>query len=308
VVTTRATAAACADVDIAFARGTGEAPGLGITGGPFVSSLTAALAGRSVSSYAVAYAAPADQSGAGPGGTDLSKHVATVAAACPRTRFVLGGYSQGASVVDVALGIIGGGTPVPANLSSRVAAVVVFGNPLGLSGRTIASASPVYGSRSKDYCNTGDPVCGAGSNVLAHLQYGSNGMTAAGATFAAALVARGTSGAPPAAAPSAQPTTPRVTAPPSVVPSVPPSPAAPSVTPTLTSPPATPPRATPRPSASGTCVRATTKQHLSARRAIRFLRLTFANGTNTYIGPVSSTYVVSLRQVSSTTWKPVTRC
>lgn len=50
-------AVACADVDIAFARGTGEPAGLGSVGRPFVSSLTSALGNRTVSSYAVDYAA-----------------------------------------------------------------------------------------------------------------------------------------------------------------------------------------------------------------------------------------------------------
>ncbi|HEU0103791.1 MAG TPA: cutinase family protein [Mycobacteriales bacterium] len=200
LLTATPAAAACADVDVSFARGTGEAPGLGIVGGPFVSSLTAALPGRTVSTYAVNYAANTAQTSAGPGATDLTNHVTSVAAACPGTQFVLGGYSQGASVVDIALGIRTGtstGTALPAALSGRVAAVVVFGNPLGLQRQTIATASRTYGARSRDYCNTGDPVCGNGFNFAAHLTYASNGSTAAGAAFAAGLVATTTTPTPP---------------------------------------------------------------------------------------------------------------
>lgn len=188
-----ASAATCSDVDVVFARGTGETPGLGIVGGPFVRSLTSELSDRSVTSHAVDYAANSSQTSAGPGATAMSAHVREVAAACPSTRFVLGGYSQGATVTDIALGIRTGtttGTPVPAELSGRVAAVVVFGNPLGLSGRTIATASSTYGPKSKDYCNSSDTVCGSAPKTGSgsHLSYASNGATTDGARFAAGLV------------------------------------------------------------------------------------------------------------------------
>lgn len=190
-----ASAATCSAVDVVFARGTGERQGLGITGGPFVSSLTEALAGRTVSSYAVVYAANFSQTSAGPGSTDLVNHVAAVAAACPSTSFVLGGYSQGATVVDNAIGLrttsSSSGTVLPTALAPKVKAIVVFGNPLGLQRQTIETASATYGARARSYCNTGDPVCGNGGNFAAHLQYASNGSTTAGAQFAATKVNAG---------------------------------------------------------------------------------------------------------------------
>jgi cutinase len=190
-------AASCPDVEVAFARGTGEAAGLGITGRPFASSLASALSGYSVNAYAVDYAANAAQTSAGPGATDMVEHVTSVAADCPNTRFVLGGYSQGATVTDIAIGIRAGttsGQSVPAELSDRVAAIVVFGNPLGMMGRTIAQSSSTYASRAKEYCNNGDPICGGGASMAAHLTYASNGSTTDGAQFAAKLI---TSGAAP---------------------------------------------------------------------------------------------------------------
>ncbi|WP_432512594.1 cutinase family protein [Kineococcus sp. SYSU DK001] len=202
-----AAAATCSDVEVVFARGTGEAPGLGIVGGPFVRALTSQLSDRSVASHAVDYAANTSQTSAGPGASAMSAHVRSVAAQCPGTRFVLGGYSQGATVTDIALGIRTGtttGTPVPAELAGRVAAVVVFGNPLGLSGRTIATASPTYGPRSKDYCNSSDTVCGSApkTGTGGHLSYATNGSTTAGAQFAAGLVRAGGSPTDPGPAPS----------------------------------------------------------------------------------------------------------
>ena len=189
-----ASAAPCSDVEVVFARGTGEAPGLGITGTPLVKNIKSALPGRTVSSYAVDYAANFSQTSAGPGATDMTNRVRSTAASCPDTSFVLGGYSQGGSVTDIALGIrtqLGTGRAIPAGLAGRVKAVVVFGNPLRLSGRTIASAGDVFGPKAKEFCNTGDPVCGNGRNGAAHLTYHLNGSVEQGARFAAERIGRG---------------------------------------------------------------------------------------------------------------------
>ncbi|KAE8896288.1 hypothetical protein PF005_g18832 [Phytophthora fragariae] len=97
--------AECCDVHIVFARGSGELPGLGICGGPLVKGITSNLEGMSVSSYTVNYLASVAQTSAGPGATDMTKHVVAVAQQCPKTVFVLGGYSQGASVTDISISI-----------------------------------------------------------------------------------------------------------------------------------------------------------------------------------------------------------
>ncbi|MCL6668000.1 MULTISPECIES: cutinase family protein [Streptomyces] len=189
-----ASAAPCPDVEVVFARGTGEAPGLGITGTPLVNGLKSALPGKTVSSYAVDYAANFSQTSAGPGATDMTDRVKSIASNCPATAFVLGGYSQGGSVTDIALGIptrLGTGRTIPSQLADRVKAVVVFGNPLRLSGRTIASASDLYGAKAKEFCNTGDPVCGNGRNSAAHLTYHLNGSVEQGARFAAGKISEG---------------------------------------------------------------------------------------------------------------------
>lgn len=186
-----ASAASCADIEVVFARGTTEAPGLGMIGGPFVNSLKADLAGRSVNSYAVKYAADIAQTSSGAGATDMTKHVTQVAAQCPNTHFVVGGYSQGGSVTDIAIGIktlLGTGQAIPTDLAPRVDAVVVFANPLNLYGQHIPTASKLYGSKAKEYCAAGDPVCANGVNAAVHLTYAANGMTTQGAAFAAEKV------------------------------------------------------------------------------------------------------------------------
>ncbi|OWZ22153.1 Cutin hydrolase [Phytophthora megakarya] len=183
--------AECSDVHVVFARGSGESAGLGICGEPLVSGITSDLSGMSVSSYAVNYLASMDQTSAGPGATDMTNHVVSVAKECPNTVFVLGGYSQGASVTDIAIGIkttLGSGETIPDSLSERIKAVVTFGNPLRLSGDTIESASSTYGSKAIEFCNEGDPVCGNGANTMAHLTYPTDGSVTSAAEKAAALV------------------------------------------------------------------------------------------------------------------------
>ena len=178
----------CSAVDVAFARGTLDP---GIVGPPFENALKRDLPGTSVSTYSVNYAAGVLQLSAGAGATDMTNHVVSVAARCPSTKFVLGGYSQGASVTDIAIGIrtfLGSGKTIPTSLAPRIKAVVVFGNPLSLYGTTIARASTLYGPKSDSFCNTGDPVCANGFNILAHLAYGTNGSTTEAAAFAAQKV------------------------------------------------------------------------------------------------------------------------
>ena len=178
----------CADVELVFARGTGEPQGLGVVGRPLAAALAQELPDRTVRSFAVVYAAASNQASAGPGATNMTQRIEEVAQDCPETQFVIGGYSQGASVTDIAIGIRGAGTrgeAIPADLRSRVAAVVVYGNPLGLRRQTIAHASPEFGPKAVEFCNTGDPVCGGGNNFAAHLAYARNGTVQEGAEFAA---------------------------------------------------------------------------------------------------------------------------
>ncbi|QUQ64763.1 cutinase family protein [Kutzneria sp. CA-103260] len=182
-----ASAAVCADVDVGVARGTFEPGNLGlIVGDRVFSALRHTLPSTSLSGYRVNYPASLDQpASVQQGNTDLVAHVRTRAAACPRERFVLVGYSQGANVVDNALGVSSAGALVggpivavlPASVELRVAAVLLFGSPGRRIGRSITG---VYQNRTKDYCAHGDPVCqNGGLNPLAHFSYGSDAADAA---------------------------------------------------------------------------------------------------------------------------------
>jgi cutinase len=188
-----AAAAPCPDIEVVYARGTTEPPGVGYFGQAFVDSLRPKVGGRSVGVYAVNYPASWDFSNsASAGAGDASAHVQYMAANCPSTRMVLGGNSQGAGVIDlITIGAISvpdfTPAPMPPEVADHVAAVAVFGNPSrnmpGLGPLT--AISPLYGPKTIDLCAPSDPYCSQGINFLAHLSYVQNGMVDQAATFAA---------------------------------------------------------------------------------------------------------------------------
>ncbi|MEU5636313.1 cutinase family protein [Streptomyces rishiriensis] len=188
-----ASAAACSDIDVVAARGTFEPGTLGlIVGDPVYSALQRKLTGKNLSSYRVNYPADLSLTSAAQGNADVVNHVKSQAAACPNQRFVLVGYSQGANVVDNSVGVSSAGAVVgspivatiPAALEPRVAAVLLFGNPIRALGRSVTG---VYQSRTVDFCAHGDPICeSGGGDVLAHLGYTANADAAA--VFAAGRV------------------------------------------------------------------------------------------------------------------------
>jgi cutinase len=186
-----ANAQGCPDIEVIFARGTDEPPGLGRVGSAFVDSLQGRVGGRSVGSYAVVYPATFDFLAAAGGANDASARVQYMMANCPNTRLVLGGYSQGAAVIDVIAAVpfpaVGFNNPLPPNAPDFVRAIALFGNPTTKVGLPI-TASPVWGSRSIDLCNVGDPVCSGGDDVPAHSNYGPAGFTNQAAAFVAGLV------------------------------------------------------------------------------------------------------------------------
>ncbi|MFY9920812.1 MAG: cutinase family protein [Mycobacterium sp.] len=162
----------CPDIEVVFARGTDDSPGLGAVGGAFVNALSGKVGGRSVGSYAVNYPADYDFLAAADGANDASAHVQYMMGACPNTRLVLGGYSQGAAVMDVIAAVpipaIGFTNPLPPNAPDFVAAIAVFGNPSAKLGLPL-TMSPVWGGRAIDLCNGGDPICQTdGQDVAAH--------------------------------------------------------------------------------------------------------------------------------------------
>jgi cutinase len=175
----------CPDVEIVFARGTTEPPGVGGVGQAFVDSLRSQLGARSVGVYAVDYPASRDfVSSTTAGANDASTHIQSMAATCPNTRMVLGGYSQGAGVIDVST------TAMPPEVADHVAAAALFGGPRSafadtLSPGPLPTIGPAYAAKTIDLCVPNDPICSDGRDMRAHVAYIETGMVNQAATFAA---------------------------------------------------------------------------------------------------------------------------
>lgn len=182
----------CPDIEVIFARGTNDTPGLGTNGTAFVTALRPLVGGRTLTAYAVDYPASYDFLAAADGAADATDRVMTVAQACPATRIVLGGYSQGAAVMDMLaaipplgdkIGNIGSAPPLPGSYLPYIAAVAVFGNPATKFSNPITRS--VFGARAIDLCKDGDPICSDGRNPFAHNDYVSAGLVQQAAEFVA---------------------------------------------------------------------------------------------------------------------------
>jgi cutinase len=154
-----ASAASCPDVEVIFARGREEPPGPGLVGTAFVNALRSKVP-KNIGFYAVNYRADTqvDQ-----GANDMSSHIQYMAANCPDTRLVLGGYSLGAAVTDLVLAVpapvFGFKNPLPLGSDSHIAAVALFGNGTRKVLGPLSDFSPLYGDKTIDLCNGEDPVC-----------------------------------------------------------------------------------------------------------------------------------------------------
>jgi cutinase len=161
----------CPDAEVVFARGTGEPPGVGGAGQAFIDSLTAQVPGKSVGVYPVNYPATPDYvNSARAGAGDAVAHVQGTAANCPNTKIVLGGYSQGAGVMDMT------SYQLSPQVANHVAAVALFGNPQSnyakqLSDSQIPAINASYSSKTIDICLPDDEICAEGGSILTHLGY-----------------------------------------------------------------------------------------------------------------------------------------
>ena len=183
--------AACPDAEVDFARGREEAPGVGAVGQAFVDSLQNKLPHKTIGEYGVNY--PADVS-VTKGSNDMSAHVQSMAASCPNTRLVLGGYSLGAAAADVVVAMTQPGfgytNPLPPALDQHVAAVALFGNATQKVVGAVPGPSPGFAGKIIDLCAPGDPICTGGIQDLhwhSHLQpsYIDSGLVEQAANFVA---------------------------------------------------------------------------------------------------------------------------
>ena len=170
----------CPDVEVIFARGTGEPAGLGVVGQAFVDALAEKLPGRSMDAYAVNYPADFDFLAADVGADDAAARIVAMSSRCQDTKLVLGGYSQGAAVIDMLanvgplgpkLGEIASAPPLSLPFAEKVDAAAVFGNPATRFG-TPLSTTGAFAGRAIDLCNSADPICSTiGDTMTAHEQY-----------------------------------------------------------------------------------------------------------------------------------------
>lgn len=207
-----AAAQGCPDVEVVFARGTGEPPGLGGVGQAFVDAVRTQAAPRSVNVYPVNYAASSDFMGdriafartVVDGIRDAGTHIEATAANCPDTQIVLGGFSQGAALA----GYVTSAeipeevpaeyrefipNPMPSEVADHVAAVVLIGLPspefLASGGAPPITIGPSYVGKTLKVCAPDDTICNgapAGPPSFSHAMYGVNGSVNEAAAYAVA--------------------------------------------------------------------------------------------------------------------------
>ena len=186
----------CPDAEVVFARGTTEAPGVGPTGEAFVHSLRRDLGAKSVGVYPVDYPATTDFPTALDGVRDASTHVEAMAAKCPQTQMVLGGYSQGAAVIGFVTDSAvpdgapsGVPNPMPPDVASHVAAVALFGKPstqfMSMIQQPPVTVGPLYAPKTVDLCLDEDLICAGHGNLDVHTQYAEEGLVDQAAVFVA---------------------------------------------------------------------------------------------------------------------------
>jgi hypothetical protein len=201
-----ASAQPCPDVEVMFARGTAEPPGVGGVGQAFVDAMRTQVGGKSMDVYPINYPASADfASGIDfaltvvQGIRDAADHIQATAANCPKTRMVVGGFSQGATVAGfVTSAVIPDGVPaalvpppMPPEVADHVAAVALFGAPsdnfMRDAGAPTVVIGPLYVPKTISLCADGDTICNGappGPPNGAHGSYGVNGMVNQAAAFA----------------------------------------------------------------------------------------------------------------------------
>jgi cutinase len=134
---------------------------------------------------------------------DASSHIEATAANCPKTRIVLGGFSQGAAVAGfVTSAAVPEGIPaeflpfvpkpMPPEIANHVAAVTLFGTPsnawLQNYGAPTITIGPLYQPKTLELCADGDTICNgdaSGAPSFAHASYPMNGMVNQAAGYAA---------------------------------------------------------------------------------------------------------------------------
>ncbi|GAA1614236.1 cutinase family protein [Actinoplanes couchii] len=182
----------CSDVHIIVTRASTERPGTGIIGS--LATAVTRASDQNITVEATDYPAvlnPYAPSVAA-GIEAATKQLTDEATDCPNTKIVMMGYSQGAHVIGDVLagtGRAAGFTrsaPVSADISDKVVAVVLMGDPrhvpgeafnagtsrtAGLFARGDDASLDAFADRTQSYCDTGDTFCASGASIATHLSY-----------------------------------------------------------------------------------------------------------------------------------------
>jgi hypothetical protein len=152
---------------------------------------------RPVDVYAIDYPATNDWPTGIQGIRDATAHIEATAANCPKTKMVLGGFSQGAAVMGFSTAsVIPDGVegvdiprPMPPEVADHVAAVVLFGTPndraMNFLGQPPLVIGPAYTAKTIQLCALEDPICSEGLNFSAHAPGAYDGIADEGAAYAA---------------------------------------------------------------------------------------------------------------------------
>lgn len=164
----------CQEYTVIFARGTSEPGNVGIlVGPPFFDALRSAVGSsnlviQGVNDYSASVAGYLE--GGDPvGSAEMATQIESAYAACPNTKLVASGYSQGGQIVHNAIGLL------PATVASWISKVVIFGDPDdGVALPNVAA------SKVDVYCHDGDNICVDGDLILVpHLTYAEDAAAAA---------------------------------------------------------------------------------------------------------------------------------
>ncbi|KAG6907573.1 hypothetical protein DXG01_008369 [Tephrocybe rancida] len=174
-----APASGCAAVHVITARASTEAPGEGIIGA--VVDTVVSRSTQTVSREAIVYPATLTDylNSEGQGVTAMKASLAAKTSACPSTKIVLTGYSQGAHVVGDVLVAKAPGT-------ANVVAAILMGDPGHVSGESFEKGTALFlnglfprasgalesvSAKLNSFCDIGDPFCAGGLDTATHLAY-----------------------------------------------------------------------------------------------------------------------------------------
>jgi len=164
----------CTAYTVIFARGTTEPGNVGIlVGPPFFDALRSSVGTSALTIQGVNdYSASVDgylEGGDPAGSAEMAVQIEAAYKACPNTKLVASGYSQGGQIVHNAIGLL------PATVAAWISKVVIFGDPD--DGQALPN---VPASKVDVYCHVGDDICLNGDLILpAHLTYAINAEAAA---------------------------------------------------------------------------------------------------------------------------------